>query len=199
MSNEKTVEPDAGGGQSTPSSRETFVRRASGAFSRRPARAGGVTRIGLARGLQYWGLTVTEIKMEDTVPLPLPVPNADSLPYWEAARAHRLVIRRCTACEALHFMPRHLCPVCWSDRLEWVDSKGTGSVHSFTIVRRAPMAAFTANVPYVVALIDLDEGPRMIANVIGDDALSVRIGDRVGVTFEDRGDGAMLPQFNRIS
>ena len=64
--------------------------------------------------------------------------------------------------------------------------------------RRAPIAAFAAQTPYVVALIELDEGPRMMANVNGDDALSVRIGDRVGVTFEDRGDGALIPQFNRI-
>jgi uncharacterized protein len=94
-------------------------------------------------------------------------------------------------------MPRYLCPVCWSDQLEWVGAKGTGSVHSFTVIRRAPAPVFASRLPYVVALIDLDEGPRMIANVIGEDALTVRIGDRVKVTFEDRGGGAMLPQFSR--
>jgi uncharacterized protein len=131
-------------------------------------------------------------------PLPLPIANADSVPYWNAARERRLLIRKCSACGQLHFMPRHLCPVCWSDLLEWVESKGTGTVHSFTVIRRAPMAAFASRVPYVIALIELDEGPRMIANVLGEDALSVRIGDRVKVTFEDRGDGAMIPQFNRV-
>lgn len=136
--------------------------------------------------------------MQETVPLPLPVPNADSLPYWNAARECRLVIRKCTACGSMHFMPRYLCPVCWSDQLEWVDSRGTGSIHSFTIIRRAPVSAFAVRVPYVVALIDLDEGPRMMANVIGDDALSAHIGARVSVAFEDRGDGAMLPQFNLV-
>src|SRR5207253_6202283 len=95
--------------------------------------------------------------------LPQPVANADSLPYWNAAREQRLLIRKCGACSALHFMPRHLCPVCWSDQLEWVQAKGTGSVHSYTIIRRAPVATFSARTPYVVALIDLDEGPRMIA------------------------------------
>ena len=73
--------------------------------------------------------------------LPPPVANADSLPYWNAARERRLVIRKCSACGELHFMPRHLCPVCWSDQLEWVESKGTGSVHSFTVIRRAPAPA----------------------------------------------------------
>jgi len=130
--------------------------------------------------------------------LPAPVANADSLPYWTAARARRLLIRRCNACGHLHFMPRCLCPVCWSDQLEWVESKGTGSIHSFTVIRRAPMAAFAPSVPYVIALIELDEGPRMMANVRGADALSTRIDDRVQVTFEDRGDGAMIPQFVRL-
>ena len=130
--------------------------------------------------------------------LPLPVANADSLPYWNAARERRLLIRKCNACGTLHFMPRHLCPACWSDQLEWVEAKGTGSVHSFTIIRRAPMAVFAPRAPYVLALIDLDEGPRMMANVLGEDALSVRIGDRVKVTFEERGEGAMIPQFQRV-
>ncbi len=136
--------------------------------------------------------------MEANTTLPLPVSNADSLPYWNAAREHRLLIRQCAECQALHFMPRYLCPFCWSDKLEWVESKGTGSVHSFTVIHRAPVAAFAGRTPYIVALIELDEGPRMMANIVGGDALSVCIDDRVDVTFEDRGDGAMIPQFIRI-
>jgi uncharacterized OB-fold protein len=131
--------------------------------------------------------------------LPKPVANADSLPYWNAAREHRLLIRKCKDCGTLHFMPRHLCPECWSDQLEWVESKGRGSVHSFTVIRRAPVATFAERTPYVVALIDLDEGPRMIANVVGEGALSVAIGDQVDVTFEDRGDGSVVPQFSRVA
>lgn len=116
-------------------------------------------------------------------PLPVPVANADSHPYWSAAREQRLVIRRYRDCSTLHFMPRHLCPHCWSDQLEWVDAKGTGRIHSFTVVRRASDPAFASLVPYVMALIDLDEGPRMMANILGSDALSSAIGDRVQVTF----------------
>ena len=129
--------------------------------------------------------------------LPQPIANADSQPYWDGAREHKLLIRRCKACTSLHFMPRHLCPECWSDQLEWVQSKGTGSVYSFSIIRRAPLPAFASRTPYVTALIELDEGPRMVANIVGADALSVRIGDKVGVVFEDRGDGALIPQFKR--
>jgi uncharacterized OB-fold protein len=131
--------------------------------------------------------------------LPAPVVNADSLPYWNAAREQRLVIRKCQACSQLHFMPRHLCPYCWSDQLEWVDAEGSGRVHSFTIMRRASDPAFAHLVPYALVLVDLDEGPRMMANLVGADALDVGIGDRVQVTFEDRGEGAMLPQFTRAT
>jgi len=100
-------------------------------------------------------------------------------------------------CGTLHFMPRYLCPQCWSDKLEWVEASGTGTVHSFTVIRRAPTPSFAPHVPYVVALIDLEEGPRMMANVIGDTALSIAIGDRVTIAFEDRGEGSLVPQFRR--
>lgn len=133
----------------------------------------------------------------EAVQLSAPVTNGDSKPYWDAALERRLVIRKCKACSDVHFMPRYLCPNCWSDQLEWVDAKGTGRVHSFTVIRRAPLAEFAAKAPYVVALIDLDEGPRMVTNVVGEGALDVKIGDRVTVTFEERVGGAMMPQFVR--
>ena len=123
--------------------------------------------------------------------------NGDSLPYWNAARERRFVIRVCKACGQPHFMPRHLCPHCWSDQLEWVESEGGGTVYSFSIVHRAPTPTFAERVPYVIAMIDLDIGPRMFANVVGANALDVSIGDRVKLTFEDRGNGAVLPQFER--
>jgi uncharacterized OB-fold protein len=132
-----------------------------------------------------------------TMPLPKPIANADSQRYWQAAAEGRLVIRKCHECSALHFMPRYVCPHCWSEDLEWVEASGKGTVHSFTIIRRASDPAFAPLVPYVVALVDLEEGPRMMANVLGDDALSVQIGDPVQVGFEDRGDGAAVPQFKR--
>lgn len=131
--------------------------------------------------------------------LPQPEPNGDSLPYWNAARERRLLIRQCTACGAKHFMPRHQCPQCWSDQLEWIDSRGAGRVQSYSVVHRAPMPEFGVNGPYVIALIDLDEGPRMFANIVGEDALEVAIDDRVQVTFEDRGEGVLVPQFNRVA
>ena len=136
--------------------------------------------------------------MQPPLPLPTPEPNADSQAYWAAARERRLVVRRCLACGERHFMPRGQCPVCWSDQLEWVDCSGLGTVYSLSVVRRAPTPDFGAIVPYVIALIDLDEGPRMFANIVGTGALDAAIGDRVTVTFERRGDEALIPQFERL-
>jgi hypothetical protein len=129
--------------------------------------------------------------------LPSPIVNPDSKVYWDGARQDRLMIRKCKACGLTHFLPRYLCPACWSTELDWMQASGLGTVHSFTVIRRAPLPAFSGRVPYVVALIDLDEGPRMMANILGDDALQTRIGDRVEACFEDRGEGAKVPQFTR--
>ncbi|HMN80885.1 MAG TPA: Zn-ribbon domain-containing OB-fold protein [Burkholderiaceae bacterium] len=129
--------------------------------------------------------------------LPVPIVNADSLPYWEGAKEKRLMIRRCRACSVTHFLPRHLCPACWSEDLEWIQSSGRGIVHSFTVIRRAPMEAYRKQVPYVVALVDLEEGPRMMANILGADALETRIGDAVTVCYEERAEGSVVVQFQR--
>jgi len=129
--------------------------------------------------------------------LPIPTPNPDSQAYWDAAREDKLVIRRCASCTALHFMPRHLCPHCWSTDLQWVQASGKGTVHSFSVIRRAPLQSYAPRVPYVVALIDLDEGPRMFSNIVGDGALETQVGSRVDVCFEARGD-YKIPQFSLV-
>lgn len=129
-------------------------------------------------------------------PLPEPRADADAAAYWTAAAEGRLVFRRCADCGRAHFPPRRLCPSCWSERLEWAEACGRGTVYTCTVMRRAPAPAFAARVPYVVALVDLDEGPRVMANVVGEGALAVAIGDRVEVCFEPRGE-ARVPQFRR--
>jgi uncharacterized OB-fold protein len=131
--------------------------------------------------------------------LPVPAVNPDTAPYWEAASQDRLVMQRCGGCGKLRFYPRHLCPDCWSDATEWVEVSGHGRVHSYTVMQRAPSPAFMDRVPYVVALIDLEEGPRMMANIVGADALDVAIGDSVSVCFEERGGGFKVPQFQRVA
>lgn len=126
--------------------------------------------------------------------LPMPASNADSEPYWQAAREGKLVLQQCVACGLKRFLPRHLCPVCWSDQTQWVEATGRGTIHTVTTVRRAPSQAFREKVPYVVALIDLEEGPRMMSNIVGPNAGEAHIGQAVEVTFETRVGGA-IPQF----
>ena len=127
---------------------------------------------------------------------PEPFVNADSKPYWSAAKEGRLVLQECADCGHVDFMPRHICPACWSDNRKWINAAGTGIIHSFSIVHRAPLPAFRDDCPYVVALIDLTEGARMMTNIVGEDALKVAIGDAVEICFEDRG-YIRLPQFMR--
>jgi len=126
-----------------------------------------------------------------------PIVNADSEQYWAGAREGRLMVRRCCSCQKTHFLPRYLCPACWSTELEWLECAGMGTVHSFTIIRRASVPEYNERVPYVVALIDLAEGPRLMANIVGPDALQTALGDEVVVEFEQRGAGAKVPQFRR--
>jgi len=132
--------------------------------------------------------------MPDT--LPEPTVNADSIEYWRRAREGSLILRACARRSATHYPPRALCPRCWSERLHWVEASGRGRVHTFAVMRRAPLPQFVARLPYVVARIDLDEGPRMLANIVGDDALGVEIGEVVALCFEPRGE-QQLPQFQR--
>lgn len=129
--------------------------------------------------------------------LPVPALNADSKQFWEGAREDHLLIKRCDACARPFFPPRHLCPFCWSDKVSWVESRGAGTVYSYTVIHRAPTPEFSGHVPYVVALVDLSEGPRVMANIIGDCALSTAIGDRVKLCFEERDGGWKVPQFKR--
>jgi len=128
-----------------------------------------------------------------------PTIDADNRPYWEAARNGELVLQRCTECGAARFYPRSRCPECWADATEWFAASGRGSVYSYTVVHRAPAPAFRDAVPYVVGLIELAEGPRMLSNVVCEDPESVGIGDRVRVRFDAAEDGFAIPVFVRES
>lgn len=126
---------------------------------------------------------------------PLPVVDPESAPYWAALKERRLILKRCLDCGRHHFYPRALCPHCHSDALEWSDARGTGSIYSYTVARRPAGPAFKADAPYVVAMVELDEGARMMTHIVTDDVESVRIGQRVAVAFEAVTDEITLPKF----
>jgi uncharacterized OB-fold protein len=124
---------------------------------------------------------------------PLPAIDADSQPFWDGAKRGELLIQRCTDCQKWQFYPRLRCIRC-GGAVEWTLASGQGRVYSYTVVHRAPHEAFAAIAPYVVALVDLAEGPRMMSRLrIAPDA--VRIGLGVHVAFEQLTDEVTLPVF----
>jgi uncharacterized OB-fold protein len=125
----------------------------------------------------------------------VPVIDADSAPFWRGVAEHRLVAQKCAGCSRFVFYPRAVCPFCHSAELSWQELAGTGTVYSLTVSRRAPSPEFADLVPYVVALIDLDEGCRMMSNIVGYDAGLARCGSRVRVEFQQVADGQVLPMF----
>lgn len=134
--------------------------------------------------------------MATTIPKPVPTIDPDSAPYWEALKADRLVLKSCRDCGKAHFYPRELCPYCHSNQLDWIEASGRGVIYSFTVCRRPAGPAFADDVPYVVALIDLAEGPRMMSRIIGDPSI-VSIGEPVSVRFIRQGE-LTLPFFARL-
>jgi len=126
---------------------------------------------------------------------PLPPVDAQSRSYWEACNQGRLVLQQCAACGHVQHYHRILCTHCGTGRLTEVDASGKGSVRSFTVIRRAVSSAFDADVPYVVALVELAEGPTMMSNLVESPLENIRIGAPVELTFERRSDAINIPQF----
>lgn len=132
--------------------------------------------------------------MGPEVQRPTPQPDADTAEFWAATLEGRLRIQRCRSCERFVHYPRVACPWCMSRDLRFEDVSGRGVVYSYTTVHRAP-AAFADEVPYVVALVDLDEGVRLLSRLVGLAPDAVAIGMPVQVTFRPLTDEAALPFF----
>lgn len=125
--------------------------------------------------------------------LPLPQPSALSQPFWDACKRGELVVQRCGDCGEHVFIPQVACTRCFSPKLAWVPSSGRGTVYSFTIVHRPQQPAFT--VPYVVAIVEMEEGWYTLTNIVGCDPEAVRIGLPVEVEFREMSDTITLPLF----
>jgi uncharacterized OB-fold protein len=126
---------------------------------------------------------------------PLPTRNAFSAPFWDAALRHELAIQKCDDCATFRFYPRPMCPQCHSTSSTWTTCSGRGTVYSYTVVRRPLARWFKERMPLVCAVIELEEGVRMISNVVGVSPEDVAIGLAVEVTFEDVNDEFALPMF----
>ncbi len=124
-----------------------------------------------------------------------PRPNPETAVYWDACRKHQLMIQRCKNCNHYQFYPRIICTDCMSQEVEWIKASGKGRILSFTIVRRPVSKAYADEVPYVVALIKLEEGPTMMSNIVECDVDEVKIGMQVEVLFEDWSEEISIPKF----
>lgn len=111
--------------------------------------------------------------------------------FWTACGEHRLLVQHCRACGASQFYPRPFCLSCESNDLEWAESAGKGTIYSLTTIRMPVTPELPP--PYLLALVDLDEGPRLLTNIVGIDKAA--IGDRVEVTWRAREDLPPLPVF----
>ena len=126
---------------------------------------------------------------------PTPAITPEMQAFYEGARRQELRVQRCTGCGALRFPARALCSDCLSGASEWVAVSGRGEIYSFNVMHQVYHPGFAGEVPYVVVLVKLAEGPKMISNIVGIDARAVRIGMPVRVVFEPLSDEVTLPKF----
>jgi len=126
---------------------------------------------------------------------PLPRPTPESKPFWDGCRNHQLLIQKCKSCGDLRFPPSLLCPSCSSLETEWVPSSGKGEIWSHAVFHKVYHPAFERNIPYVVAVVELEEGVRMVTNIVGCAPDEVSIGMAVEVFFDDVAPEVTIPRF----
>jgi uncharacterized OB-fold protein len=126
---------------------------------------------------------------------PMPEPTPESKPYWDALNEGRLVLQSCGACGKVRHYPRPLCDACYSFDVRWIEAKGTGTVHSWTVTHHAFNPGFKPELPYVLVTVDLAEGVRMQAPLRDADARSLKPGLPVRLVIEVARDGLALPAF----
>lgn len=143
-------------------------------------------------------MTVHE-RPEGTPERLLPPISEEARPFWDATRERRLLLQRCRVCDrAIHF-PRAACPGCFGSDLGWRESTGGGAVHAVTIMPTPASPTMAGRAPYAVALVDLDDGVRLLTNLVGERALDAAVGDRVELRWEPLEDGRHLPVFEPVT
>jgi uncharacterized OB-fold protein len=126
---------------------------------------------------------------------PIPLVNNWAKPFWDATREGRLIIQKCKDCEKHIFYPRMACPHCFSDNIEWVEASGKGTIYSFTVVESNAPSPFVPDMPFVIAVVILEEGVRMLSNIVECDLDALECDQAVEVTFEKLNDEFILPKF----
>jgi uncharacterized OB-fold protein len=125
----------------------------------------------------------------------LPQPTAESQPFWDGCARRELLIQRCETCGRFWFPPSNRCQHCWSPEFTWQRVSGRARLYSFTVFHRAYAAELADQLPYVVGVVELEEGPRLITNIVGCDPAGVRVDMPVGVVFDEIAEGVALHAF----
>ena len=110
----------------------------------------------------------------------IPTPDLETQPFWDGCREGRFLVRHCNACGEDHFYPRPFCPKCWSDNVEWKQASGRGTLYTYSVVHQNDLPPFNERVPYVAAVVELEEGPRVMTNIEGVPHEELRVGMPVG-------------------
>ncbi len=135
--------------------------------------------------------------MTDTAPKTLPAPapqtNVETKTFWDATAEGKLLLPRCNECDVIIWYPKLFCPECSSFDISWIEASGKGTVYSFTINRRGQ--GDYRDLAYVLAYVELEEGPRVLTNIVDCDPESISVGQAVQVVFHPTSSGAALPRF----
>ena len=126
---------------------------------------------------------------------PLPKPKPWTKEFWEGCKRRELLIQQCSDCGEKICYPKMFCPGCGSSNLKWVKSTGRGKIYTYSVIYESPPSSFANDTPYIVAIIELDKGVRMMSNIVGCKPEEVKIDAQVEVVFEDVTDNITLPKF----
>ncbi|MBI2216093.1 MAG: OB-fold domain-containing protein [Candidatus Rokubacteria bacterium] len=130
---------------------------------------------------------------------PLPRVTSDNRPFWEATKRHELRLQRCGACGRFRYPPAPVCPDCLSEDAEWTPVSGRGTVTTFIVMHKVYFQSFAGDVPYNVVQVELEEGPRLTANLVDVPNEGMTVGMPVEVVFDDVTPEITLPRFRRTS
>lgn len=132
------------------------------------------------------------------LPAPAPIINSTTAEFWKATTEGRFILQRCNACDIVLWFPRRNCPKCWTEDVSTFDAQQTGTIYSFTVVRKGK-GAFQDAGPFVIAYVELADGPRIMTNIVDCDIDALHIGMTVEMVFHDTGEGSALYRFRPAS
>lgn len=129
---------------------------------------------------------------------PLPRPNPDSRPFWDACRKHKFQFQKCAQCGSMRWPPAFICPHCHSGEYRWVEVSGRGKIYTYAVIHRAYRPEFADDLPYVTAIIELEEGVRMLSNIIECDPARLACDMDVELVWDDITGEFSLPKFKPL-